>query len=85
MGEGRLKETINPPGDFTLEEFQSPDDNPNHLRLVNEEPVLKDAIKEPLLGKVGGYRVDTTGKATSRYLSTQWVTLKELIFWGVLR
>ena len=31
--------------------------DPNLHWLVDEEPMLRDTVKEPLLGKVDGYRV----------------------------
>ena len=48
MGEGGLRRDLNPPGDFTYEELESLVDNPNILRLVDEEPMLKDVAYSTL-------------------------------------
>ena len=53
MGEGRLNRDPKSPGDFTYEELESLIVNPNHLRLVDEEHLLTDAVKEPLVGEDG--------------------------------
>ena len=47
-----LKETI-PPREFTLMVLKTFRPDPNLHWLVDDEPMLKDVAKDPLLGEVG--------------------------------
>ena len=47
-----LKEP-NPPGEFTLEEPKTLGPTLTSTGWFEDEPMLKDAVKDPLLGEVG--------------------------------
>ena len=48
-----LKETKSPPGEITLMVLKTLGPDPNLHWLVDEEPMLRDVAKDPLLGEVG--------------------------------